>query len=439
MNDRAVMLTRLVVIGVVVALLAGAWPRVGVVPARAQGQAVGVGQVYAEAQSAISAREYRAADRLLRTVLSHEPDHKPAAQALRELYRRGSVRVEVDEAAVGEVMELLGPTFRRTMTDHFVILSDCDRAWTQGKSRLLERAYDQVARMMVRMGMEPVPPPHKLLCVLIEDHDMYRSFARTHDSIEAPWVAGYYASLTNRVVFYNDLTGPAFRRAIEQLDAYEVSIVEVEERARGARRSRDMEEHRRLDGHARQMRAHLAEERRRLEGEAASASAAKTIHEATHLIAFNCGLQTRYHQFPFWLTEGLATAFEADDASGILGPDRPSTAREGEFRRYLQGDELLPLGLMVQLNTVPGDENGTAEVMYAQSYALFRFLYRYERAQLAGLFRDIAAEPPGAIRPKRQLELFTARFGDPDRLERRWLRSERSSVLSDAGSARSEP
>ena len=43
------------------------------------------------------------------------------------------------------------------------------------------------------------------------------------------------------------------------------------------------------------------------------------IHEATHQIAFNCGLHTRYADNPLWLTEGMALYFETPDLRSRSG------------------------------------------------------------------------------------------------------------------------
>ena len=40
---------------------------------------------------------------------------------------------------------------------------------------------------------------------------------------------------------------------------------------------------------------------------------ATIVHEATHQIAFNCGMQQRYADIPLWLCEGMAVYFEAPD------------------------------------------------------------------------------------------------------------------------------
>ena len=46
---------------------------------------------------------------------------------------------------------------------------------------------------------------------------------------------------------------------------------------------------------------------------------ATIVHEATHQIAFNCGLQNRFADIPLWLCEGMAVYFEAPDLTSTRG------------------------------------------------------------------------------------------------------------------------
>ena len=63
---------------------------------------------------------------------------------------------------------------------------------------------------------------------------------------------------------------------------------------------------------------------------------ATIVHEATHQIAFNCGLQTRLSDIPLWLCEGMAVYFEAPDLAssrGWRGIGRVNYPRLTTFRR----------------------------------------------------------------------------------------------------------
>lgn len=369
------------------------------------------------------------ADRLLRGVLSYDPDHAGAASILRSLYERPGIELPVDQKQLDEALTQLGEGFARTDTEHFVVLSNVGRQWTTSKVQLLERAYRQFFRFMERLGAEAVPPRAKLLCILIDDHDAYASFARTNDGVMASWVAGYYASVSNRVVFYNDATGPGFESADRTLADYEKLAREADTAAIAARRAKQNDRAKELSKKADQLRSMVAAERQRLSLQARQSTEAKTIHEAIHLIAFNCGLQSRSHQFPFWLTEGLAASFETENATGSFGPDFDFPRRDVELKRAIKDGAVVPLEVFVQLNGIVNDAQqaeawaDTAEARYAQARGLFRYLFKYERESLAGYIRDIWKRPGGQVRPEEHLAMFRARFGEPDDIERRWLAS----------------
>src|SRR5262249_52989303 len=137
---------------------------------------------------------------------------------------------------------------------------------------------------------------------------------------------------------------------------------------------------------------------------------------------FNCGVQSRARQYPFWLTEGLAMSFETDAPDNAFGPDHGSETRQAEFEGMLEKHRLFDLETLVQLNIPPDREADTADVMYSQSYSLFEYVFRYERRALGAYLSDVWAEPAGSISPRRHFEMFTARFGDPAGVERRWLK-----------------
>ena len=65
---------------------------------------------------------------------------------------------------------------------------------------------------------------------------------------------------------------------------------------------------------------------------------ATIIHEATHQIAFNCGLQTRFADIPVWVSEGLAVYFETPDLQSPKGwrnIGAVNQPRLDRFREYL--------------------------------------------------------------------------------------------------------
>lgn len=416
---------RLTLIGLLAMMTVGWTTRSGPAPARAagdgpeQGGSADVAALLGAARRAQERGAMREAETLLRSLIVPGGDDTRAAAMLAELYEREGLALPVDEEAVRDVLATLGPGYRVTDTRHFVIVSDCDPAWRARREALLERTYHEVFRFAAQLGVPAHPPASKLLCVMMRDHGAYQAFGRTGDGVRAHWVAGYYAGGSNRVVLYDDETGPAVLGAAGKLDALEAQAAE----ARAGARSAGGAAADALLAQAERIERFVRDERDRLRRHTEVRSEAKTIHEAAHLIAFNCGLQARSHRYPMWITEGLATAFETEDPRRSFGPDRPCPAREEQFDRVREAGGLEPLRAFVG-RVEAGDDGEAADALYAQSYGLFRHVARFHRAELAALLADVAGEPPGEISAQRHAELFERRFGPVERFERRWLRLE---------------
>lgn len=363
----------------------------------------------------------READERFRKAWWWRATRTAAATELRALHDRRDFELPVDEEAVGRTLAALGPGFNRSQTRHFVVLSNCDTKWTTGRAELLERAHHEFFRVLDQMEHPAHPPRARMLCVLVRDHADYARFALEQDGVSAGWIAGYYAGLSNRVVFYDDLTGPAFRAALAQLDEHLAQAKRLEAQATEVRRGNRVAEAEHLAGRASDIRRFVRSETQRVEKQARLASQAKTIHEAIHLLAFNCGVQSRGHEYPFWLTEGLALAFETDRPLSAFGPGREGPARREDFERCLSEGRLKPLEEMVVISEAGHADAETADVLYSQAFGLFEHLHRHEAEALREYLLAFFDAPAGEMEPSRQRGLFVAHFGDPARLERRWL------------------
>lgn len=354
-----------------------------------------------------------------------------AARALRSLHDRRDFSLPVDEGAVATTLaELAGP-YRRTESEHFVILSNCSRNWTVSRGRLLERAYHEFFRVMDRMDYPAHPPKSKLLCVLISEHGDYARFARKSDGVQAGWVAGYYAGLSNRVVLYDDLTGPAFEAAFAQLDGFREQAKRADSDSRIAARAGENDRADQLQSRAVDLRRHEKKERSRIEDEARAASESKMIHEAIHLIAFNSGVQSRAHEYPFWLTEGLAMAFETDRPKAAFGPDcGHADNRSAEFERFLAEGRVIPIRELVGISEATEESSERAETLYCQTEALFDRLFDDDRMALSALLGRYLEQPAGDLSAERHVGLFTQQLGDPTLVEARLGLGARDSVVA---------
>ncbi|WP_438811171.1 DUF1570 domain-containing protein [Rhodopirellula halodulae] len=141
---------------------------------------------------------------------------------------------------------------------------------------------------------------------------------------------------------------------------------------------------------------------------------ATIIHEATHQLAYNCGLQTRFADNPMWVSEGLAMFFESPDFSnprGWRGIGRVNAVNLGRFRRYVPsrpGDSLATL--------VSDDSRfrsvATAENAYGESWALTYFLLRTQRKEFIAYLQQLSeSKPLSESSPRERIEMFEEAMG----------------------------
>ncbi len=319
------------------------------------------------------------ADHLYRQILRSDPLHREAHAELVRLARSRPLARE--SQAYDAARNLLPPRFKDYETKRFIVLSDANGRWTRDQAEQLERAAHQFGRFTRRLGLRPLPLRHKLVCVLFRRRDDYQQFARVHDSVTDPMITGYYSPKNDRVVFY-DLESEAAQRPAE--------------RAVGDR-----------------------------DAQVLATSSETTLHEAIHQLLFHTGVQSPMVEYPLWICEGLATAFETDAPNEAFGPDHDYAPRRKHFRRALERKTLLELRRLVRITRMPDGDEETVQVIYHQSYALVTWMYRFRKRELGDYLLAVLAEPSGRPSAERHLEIFEGVFGDAGQLERAWLRHER--------------
>lgn len=110
---------------------------------------------------------------------------------------------------------------------------------------------------------------------------------------------------------------------------------------------------------------------------------ATIIHEATHQLMFNRGLQTRFAESPLWLNEGIAMFFEAPDFRSKIGwrvPGKVFELRLNRFRKYLAnrpGDSLRTLLATDDRLRAPD----SVDDAYAEAWAFNHFLFNKKSDQ----------------------------------------------------------
>ncbi|HEY1601192.1 MAG TPA: DUF1570 domain-containing protein [Pirellulales bacterium] len=281
------------------------------------------------------------------------------------------------------LLEELPAGFEVHTTKHYLIAYNTSKTYAQWCGGLFERLYGAFTNYWSRQGFELRTPEFPLVAIVFSDEVSYGRFAQSEVGEAAKSIIGYYSLATNRMTMY-DLTG------VQSL------------RAAGDRRGS------------------LAEINQMLARPDAERMVATVIHEATHQIAFNCGLQTRYADIPLWISEGIAVYFETPDLSSKKGWGSIGSinlVRLTAFREYLQRRPTESLRTLVADDARFRDTTKAPDA-YAEAWALNYFLIRQKPKQYRAYLQMLRAKKQLIWDdPDARLSEFTAAFGDPAELE----------------------
>ena len=299
-------------------------------------------------------------------------------------------------AEMGErLLAELPPGFRVHTTPHFVICYDTSRQYAEWTSSLFERLYKAFTNYWEREGLPIREPEFPLSTIVYADRAAYAAAARDELGGATGNIVGYYSLKSNRVIMY-DLTGAESLRSLST------------SRKAGAVR-----------------RGSLREINQMLSQPAAVPLVATIVHEATHQITFNCGLQQRFADIPLWLCEGMAMYFEAPDLAssrGWRGIGRVNYPRLETFRRNLPRWKRGSLERLLADNGRFRDPR-SAIAAYADAWALNYYLIKYRSDDYAAYLKLLAAKR-ALIQDDRATRLseFRQRFGDLRELEAAFLK-----------------
>jgi hypothetical protein len=147
---------------------------------------------------------------------------------------------------------------------------------------------------------------------------------------------------------------------------------------------------------------------------------ATIVHEATHQIAFNCGVQTRLADVPVWMSEGMAMYFETPDLSGSRawrGVGAVNRARLDQFRRYSRTRPADSLSTLLSDDHRLQKPEGVLDA-YAESWALTYYLIKQRPKDFVAYLKLLADKSPGTKdTPEQRRQQFEQQFGDLKRLD----------------------
>jgi hypothetical protein len=267
----------------------------------------------------------------------------------------------------------LGGGFEVVIKKHYVICTSARREYAEWCGALFERLHLSFHNYWKQRGMKLAEPEFPLIALIFAGEKEFAAFATKDAGADAATAKGYYSIATNRMVLY-DLTAA---------DAKPI-------------------------GNAADIDRQLA---------AVPYNIATVIHEATHQIAFNSGMHTRYADNPLWLVEGMAMYFETPDLSSKTGwktAGAVNDERLGQFRGFISdgrrhADSLTTL---ISSDARFNDAEQAADA-YAEAWALSFYLIRTKKEAYIRYLNALAAKPPLVFdTPEERLAQFRAAFGD---------------------------
>lgn len=285
---------------------------------------------------------------------------------------------------LARLLELELPRFRIHRTAHYMIAYNTTPAFAEWCGALYERLYRGFHNYWSRRQIGIRNPEQPLVAVVFADKESYQKYAEDELGDARGSIIGYYSFRTNRVAMY-DLTG--------------------------------------ADGLGQQGKkaANAQHVNRILAQPAAERTVATIIHEATHQLALNCGLQARYADVPLWLSEGLAVYFETPDLESKDGWRQigaVNRVRLAEFRAYLGSRPRESLVTLLRDNARLRDAK-SSPAAYAEAWAFNYYLIkRREKDYLRYLKLQAAKEPLAETTGEQRLREFGEIFGqDLDKLD----------------------
>lgn len=290
-------------------------------------------------------------------------------------------------AEMAEQLSREYPGFRTHTTARYLIVYNTSQDYARWCGALFERLYLAFSTFWKQRGFALEDPPGPLVAIVFDTKQNFARDASAELGGATAAIIGYYSLQTNRIKTY-DLTGV--------------------ETFRSARRTTTADHINRL----------LAQPQ-------AERTVATLVHEATHQMAFNCGLQTRYADIPLWVSEGIAVFFETPDLQSKRGWSTigdVNRVRLSDFHRYV------PRRPRDSLTTLLASDERfrnvrTAGDAYAEAWALNYYLLRRRQADYVKYLKTLAEKRPlFADEPQERLDEFRAIFGELEAFDAEFLR-----------------
>ena len=257
-----------------------------------------------------------------------------------------------DEQMEERLLEELQDGFAVFRTQHYVVAYNSSEDYARQVAALFEQLYKNFFAFWRNQRWDLPEPRFPLVAVVLRDHSTFLKHARAEIGETADSVIGYYHLSSNRMTTFNV---PNWERNV-----------------------------------------------------------ATIIHEATHQLAYNCGLQKRFADNPMWVSEGLATFFESPD---LRNPGKWRSIGRVNQVNLMRWRKYVGNRPQESLTTLLADDTryrnaATASEAYAEGWALTYFLIRTRRSEYVDYLKQLSEGKPLAERTQRErIDMFEQAMG----------------------------
>jgi hypothetical protein len=282
----------------------------------------------------------------------------------------------------------LPKNFEVLHTKHYLICYDTSKAYAQWCGLLFERLFLSFTNYWTQKGFDLHEPEFPLVAIIFADKQAYLKYTRADLGEAGESIIGYYHLATNRMTMH-DLTGAASAGRVSVTVSNSAQINQI-----------------------------LAQPE-------ALQTVSTIVHEATHQIAFNCGLHTRLSDCPVWFSEGIAVYFETPDLRSAKGWNGIGTVNRIRFEHF---QKYLPHRPADSLQTLLTDDKRFRDAKqsldaYAEAWALTYFLIKQRPKEYVEYLRILSTKKPLLHdTPEKRLDEFQKAFGDIKKLDVDFLR-----------------
>ena len=284
-------------------------------------------------------------------------------------------------------MEELPEGFKVYRTKHYLIAYQTERVYAKWLAQLYEgRLYKSFEGFWARKKNLPLTEPkYPLVVIVFKSKAEYQRYV-DRDLGPGQDIVAYFNLLTNRVAMYDVTVGD--RRPGETISARRIEEI--------------------------------------FQNPAAIEMVATIIHEGTHQLMFNRGVQTRLADTPLWMNEGLAMFFEAPNLANKRGWTRPGLVFNRRLYRFRNTLQNRPANSIERLLTDDArlQDPETAADGYAEAWAFNHFLLNRRSKEYIAYLKEHSKMPPLSTADSEQrMAEFKKHFGDDwEKLEKDFLK-----------------